>query len=330
VFAGQDVLAAGQRVDDGAVVKAAGQGKVTRIGGIGIQVGERLVHPAKLAGEDFLHLLGIERRKHALEIIGKAAGDLKGARVADQPPGIAQSGHHLVLGVKRNPTAVQIEPGRADFAGPQFVEDAPAVGDRGHITVACRRLARGQFGDKAIDPLAEPRVAGGRPRMGAGTQEMPAAMAGHAHFLPAAVVRRLGLEPGADAEVGQQAVRLQFQQPAQAGLLGLLERPRQQPHLVRQKGPDARRLLRLNLQLQAGRGGQIGAGRTGGCRQNSQRHKKKPNPGWQCLHGSSRVFEAGESSGKRACGAESFPTGQKDRVTVIMAVCGEEEKGQAP
>lgn len=56
VFAGQDLLAAGQRVENRMVLEPASEFQIAFIAGISVQVPEGFVEPTVFASEDLLHL----------------------------------------------------------------------------------------------------------------------------------------------------------------------------------------------------------------------------------------------------------------------------------
>jgi hypothetical protein len=224
VFAGQDVLAAGQGFEDGAMVNAARQREVTGVAGVGVKVGKGLVQTAVLAGEHLLHLLVREVGVGALEPVGQAAGHGQRLCVAGQPVGIAQAGEEFVQGVVRHPDAVEVEAGRTDVAGGDFGIGPPPAGDGGHVAVAVGGLAFGQLGHQVVHAAKKFLVARGGPGQGAGAQVMAGRVPGNAHPLPAAVMLGLRRQPRFLTKAGQKPVRLQAQQIRHGDVLAGLER----------------------------------------------------------------------------------------------------------
>ena len=109
VQTGEPILAAGERVDDRAVVELVRERQPAPIARIGVEVGEHLVHAAELGVEHLLKLRAVETRENPPGPSRELDLDVERRAVVGIAVCIAQPGKGLVQRVPRRPEAVQIE-----------------------------------------------------------------------------------------------------------------------------------------------------------------------------------------------------------------------------
>jgi hypothetical protein len=128
---------------------------------------------------------------------------------------VEQAGEILVHGIERRPRAIEIEPARLDFPAHHFREDRLAIDDgailglapqRADIAIVALRLAQCQFAHDIVGAAAAFGVAGLLPGQHQRRHVMAQRMPGDRVGFPAAIDRRLGLEPGIFAEIVKEAI----------------------------------------------------------------------------------------------------------------------------
>ena len=155
-----------QRFGECAVFELVGQSQPSRVAGIGVEVGQDLVHAAKLGIEHALHLRVTHPAHDALGPLGELDFEFQRRPVAGEAIGVAQAGEGLVQRVPGRPHAVQVEAAGADVTLGNSLEDDGAVGpllvgDGAQVAVATLVLDLLEFFDQVIGALLEARVAGG-------------------------------------------------------------------------------------------------------------------------------------------------------------------------
>jgi len=159
MFAGQDVLATRQWIENGLVVKLPRQLQVTLVARIRVEIRKRLIDAAVLTSEHALHLRFGQVGMRCRIPIRQPFLNLQGLRVAAQTIRITQSRQHLVLRVVRHPDAIQVESGRTNVALSHLGVGLPAAGNRGQITIPVGCLAFSQFIHDVVRTLEEPVIA---------------------------------------------------------------------------------------------------------------------------------------------------------------------------
>ncbi len=236
VLAGEDVLATRERVDDRLVVEVVRQRQPALVAGVGVEIGEHLVHAAELGGEHPLRLRVVELRDDALDPRRVLDLDVERCAVAREAIRVAQPGEDLVDDVPGGPEAVQVESAGADDAAAQLLEadlavHAVLVGLRADVAVALFVLHGLQLGDEVVGALLEAVVAGRGVHQADGRQVVARDVAGElaARPVPPAVALGLRLEAGALPEKGHHPVHFEREQVVAVQVLGVLERPAGQP-----------------------------------------------------------------------------------------------------
>ena len=112
----QIVLVSLERHRECLMLKALRKRKPAHTAGVGVEIGENLVHTAVLCVQHFLHLRFIERRQHTLSPLGKCGFHFQRLRIAGMTIRIAQTRIRLVQRVPRRPESVQIETAGLDLA----------------------------------------------------------------------------------------------------------------------------------------------------------------------------------------------------------------------
>ena len=109
VFAGENVLVVGQRVDDGVVVEPLRELQPARIARVGIEVGQGFIEAAKLRAEHALELRVVEPAHNAFHPSGKFHRSVERRAVARLAVRIAQARKKFMLHIPRRPHAVEVK-----------------------------------------------------------------------------------------------------------------------------------------------------------------------------------------------------------------------------
>ena len=107
--AGEVVLVASQRLDERAMLERVGEGEPALVAGIGIEVGQDLVHTAELGVEHFLDLRVVKFGEDTFGPRGKFGLQIQSGAVAGEAVSVTQSGIILVKHVPRRPETVEIK-----------------------------------------------------------------------------------------------------------------------------------------------------------------------------------------------------------------------------
>ena len=204
----EDIRALGEGFEKFFLVEGLGGAEGGVVAGEGVEVGEDLVHAALLGLEGSLHLFPGETVDAEPDPIGHLGGAGEGLGVAGELVGIEEPGHDLVERVPRGPDALAgfhaVDEGFGK--GREVAGMGAGFGQGG--------LAFGKAGHDGIGALLEPVIAGGGVHEGAGGEIMADDMAAQFAIrgFPAAVGFGGDGEAGVDAEVQQQAVRVQTQE----------------------------------------------------------------------------------------------------------------------
>ena len=97
----QPIVAAHERVEDGAMVELVRQRQPPSVAGVGVQVREHFVHAAELGVEHLLELGIAQARQNALGPLREPDFHVERGAVACVSKRVAQPGVRLVQGVPR-------------------------------------------------------------------------------------------------------------------------------------------------------------------------------------------------------------------------------------
>ena len=242
----QPVLPRGEGIEHRLVPDLLGHAQPARIAGQGIGFRISLVQPAMLGVQHLLHLRVVERLQHAGQIACQSQHDRHRPRIARQHMCVDQPGMDLVPRIERHPSAVQVEPPRADVAAPYLLEHDLAV-DRlavalhrgaAAIAVAVRSLDTRHFGQRMIQPRRHLTIARIPHHQRACGQPVAQRVAGNAHRLPAAIDRLGCRQAGRLVEIVQQPLGIEGQQIAAVRLERVGKGRRLQPHITRRHWLD--------------------------------------------------------------------------------------------
>ncbi len=123
MLAAEVVLVALERLGEGAMLELVGEIQPAFVAGVGVEIGEDLVHAAELGVEHALDLGVAHSGQNALGPGGELDFELERGPVAGETVGIAQAGVGLVQRVPRRPHAVEVETAGADVALGDLLEE---------------------------------------------------------------------------------------------------------------------------------------------------------------------------------------------------------------
>ena len=229
VQAGEHVDAAGERPDECLVIEALRDFEIFLLAREPVEVGQRLVDPAVLGVEHFLHLRVAEPCIATNDPIAALLGDLQCLRIIAVDVSVQQTGEDFVQRVVRHPNGLAL-----------FDAIEELRGKRAQVAVAEAGLALRESAHQGSAPLAQPLVAGAGVHQGARGEIVPYKVPAdlRIRLFPAAQRRRRGGQAGVEAEGVQQSVHVERQQVPFVKLHGVLERAVEQAHVAKLEGKN--------------------------------------------------------------------------------------------
>ena len=160
---GKPIVAAHERVEDGAMVELVRQRQPPSIAGVGVQIREHFVHAAEFGVEHLLELSIAQARQNALGPLRELDFHVERRAVSRVSKRVAESRVRLVQGVPWRPEAVEIEGRRSDVPLRELGEGLATASERAQIAIAILVLNSLELADHVVDPLFEARFARGLP-----------------------------------------------------------------------------------------------------------------------------------------------------------------------